>query len=97
MRYIWLAAKVLVFLLLLAFAVSNRHPVDFYFILGYAWNVPLIIILFLFFALGAALGLSACFMRLYRVRRELQALRRELRAVNEAPVRVHPNIEDTLA
>ena len=97
MRYIWLAAKITVFLLLLAFAVSNRQAVEFHFLLGYAWQVPLIIILFFFFALGAGLGVLACFARLYRLRRELQSVRRELRAVQEAPVRVHPNIEDTLA
>lgn len=97
MRYVWLTVKILVFLLLLAFAVNNRQLVEFHFLLGYAWEVPLIIVLFLFFAAGVALGLIACFMRLYRLRRELQQVRRELRALQDAPARAHPDIEDTLA
>lgn len=97
MRYIWLAAKIFVFLLLLAFAVNNRQVVEFRLLFDYGWDVPLIIVLFLFFSAGAVLGVMACFVRLYRLRRELQGLRRELRALQEVPARTHPNIEDNLA
>lgn len=97
MRYIWLAAKTLVFLLLLAFAVNNRQVVEFRLLFNYGWDVPLIIVLFVFFALGAALGVMACYVRLYRLRRELQGARRELRALQDAPARSHPAIEDNLA
>lgn len=69
-RYLGLAAKLLVFLLVLGFALKNSHPVIFYSYLGYIWQAPLIVMLGLAFVLGAISGLLALLPTLFRLRRE---------------------------
>jgi uncharacterized integral membrane protein len=70
-RYLWLAAKLLVFLLVLGFALKNSHSVTFYSYLGYVWQAPLIVMLVLAFVLGALTGVLALLPALFRLRREL--------------------------
>ena len=70
-RYLWLAAKLLVFLLVLGFALKNSHSITFYSYLGYVWQAPLIVMLGLAFVLGALTGVLALLPALFRLRREL--------------------------
>lgn len=70
----WLA-RLLAFLLLFGFALKNTAPVELRFFLGKSWHIPLSLVLFLFFAAGAALGIAATFGMSYRSRRELEAMR----------------------
>jgi uncharacterized integral membrane protein len=70
-RYLGLAAKLLVFLLVLGFALKNSHSVTFNSYLGYVWQAPLIIMLGLAFVLGALTGALALLPTLFRLRREL--------------------------
>jgi uncharacterized integral membrane protein len=70
-RYLGLAAKLLVFLLVLGFALKNSHTVIFYSYLGYVWQAPLIIMLGLAFVLGTLTGVLALLPTLFRLRREL--------------------------
>jgi putative membrane protein len=70
-RYLGLAAKLLVFLLVLGFALKNSHSVTFYSYLGYVWQAPLIVMLGLAFVLGALTGVLALLPTLFRLRREL--------------------------
>ena len=70
-RYLGLAAKLLVFLLVLGFALKNSHSVIFYSYLGYIWQAPLIVMLGLAFILGALTGVLALLPTLFRLRREL--------------------------
>ncbi|MEW5965948.1 MAG: LapA family protein [Pseudomonadota bacterium] len=69
-HYLGLAIKLLVFLLVLGFALKNGHSVIFYSYLGYIWQAPLIVMLGLAFVLGAATGLLALLPTLIRLRRE---------------------------
>ncbi|MGA9164291.1 MAG: lipopolysaccharide assembly protein LapA domain-containing protein [Thiobacillus sp.] len=69
-RYLGLAAKLLVFLLVLGFALKNSHTVTFYSYLGQMWQAPLIVMLGLAFVLGALTGLLALLPTLFRLRRE---------------------------
>lgn len=69
-HYLGLAIKLLVFLLVLGFALKNSHSVIFYSYLGYLWQAPLIVMLGLAFVLGAATGLLALLPTLIRLRRE---------------------------
>lgn len=69
-HYLGLLAKLLVFLLVLGFALKNSHSVIFYSYLGYLWQAPLIVMLGLAFALGALTGLLALLPTLFRLRRE---------------------------
>lgn len=70
-RYLWLAAKLLVFLLVLGFALKNSQSVTFNSYLGYVWQAPLIIMLGLAFVLGVLSGVLALLPTLFRLRREL--------------------------
>jgi uncharacterized integral membrane protein len=63
-----------------AFALKNTDRVTLRFFLGQTWDAPMILALLLFFAFGAAIGILACLSRLLGQRREIQKLRRELRA-----------------
>ena len=75
----WLL-RALLFLAIFAFALMNTDTVRLRFFLGQAWETPMIVVLLLFFALGATVGVLACVSRLLGQRREVQKLRRALRA-----------------
>jgi uncharacterized integral membrane protein len=75
MRYLSWFAKLVLFLLLLGFALKNTEPVAVRYFLGQEWHAPLSLVLLLFFGAGAALGAAAVFGALYRTRRDLAALR----------------------
>jgi lipopolysaccharide assembly protein A len=75
MRYLNWIVKLLLFLVLLGFALKNTAPVEVRFFLAQSWRAPLSLVLFLFFAAGAALGVAAALSVAYRQRRELEALR----------------------
>ena len=70
-HYLGLLAKLLVFLLVLGFALKNSQSVTFYSYLGYVWQAPLIVMLGLAFVLGALIGMLALLPTLFRLRRDL--------------------------
>jgi len=70
-HYLGLLAKLLVFLLVLGFALKNSHSVTFYSYLDYVWQAPLIVMLGLAFIFGALIGVLALLPTLFRLRREL--------------------------
>lgn len=69
-HYLDLLAKLLVFLLVLGFALKNSQSVVFHSYLGYVWQAPLIVMLGLAFFLGALTGVLALLPTLFRLRRE---------------------------
>jgi uncharacterized integral membrane protein len=73
------------FILALGFALSNTEPVELRLFSGYAstWRAPLVVFLLAFLALGAVLGLLAAVPALFRSRREIAHLRKELRQANK--------------
>jgi uncharacterized integral membrane protein len=75
MRIVGLLLKLLLFVLLLGFAVKNTGAVTVRYFLGFEWQAPLVFVLLVVLALGAALGLLAAFGIVLRQRRELAALR----------------------
>jgi len=84
LTYFWRLLQLLAFLLLLAFATRNTDPVTVRFYLDRDWQVPLVAALFAFFAAGVVFGILACLSRLLRQRRQIVALKRELRAASAA-------------
>jgi lipopolysaccharide assembly protein A len=70
----------LLFTALFVFAVRNTDPVTVRFYLDSRWEVPLVLALLAFFAVGVVFGVVACTARLLRQRREIVGLKRELRA-----------------
>lgn len=69
-RYLGLLFKLLVFLLVLGFALKNSHTTIFYSYLDYVWQAPLIVMMGLAFVLGALTGVLALLPTLFRLRRE---------------------------
>ena len=69
-RYLGLLFKLLVFLLVLGFALKNSHTTIFYSYLDYVWQAPLIVMLGLAFVLGALTGVLALLPTLFHLRRE---------------------------
>lgn len=63
--------------MLLLFALKNTEPVTLRFFFGESWQVPLVLLLLIFFAFGAVLGVLAGVSRVLQHRREILALRRE--------------------
>jgi lipopolysaccharide assembly protein A len=77
-RLLTWALRLVVFVLLLAFAAKNVQPVSLRFYFDLALQAPLIVVLFCFFAAGALFGILALVGTLLRQRRELGVLRKRL-------------------
>jgi len=76
--------RALLFLVIFAFALVNTQTVSVRLFLGQTWEMPMILALLLFFALGAAIGILACVSRKLGQLREIQKLSRALRAGDRA-------------
>jgi uncharacterized integral membrane protein len=80
MRYaIWLL-RLALFVLIVAFAVKNTDPVMVRFYLGAQWEAPLVIVILVVFVVGAAAGVAATLGHVFRQRREVVQLRKQLRS-----------------
>ena len=89
MRYLSWILRLLLFVLLLGFALKNSDPVSVRFYLGSQWDASLALVALVFFGIGAAAGVIACFAYIYRQRHEILQLRKELRARPVLPEDVH--------
>lgn len=78
MRILGSLGLVLLFILALGFAIKNTAPVTLHFYLGHELSAPLSLLVFAFLILGMILGVSAALVVLYRQRREIAFLKREL-------------------
>jgi lipopolysaccharide assembly protein A len=76
MRIVTWTIRVLVFLLLIAFAAKNVEPVTLRFYFDLALQTPLVLALFGFFALGALFGVLSLLTTVLRLRREVSLLKR---------------------
>jgi uncharacterized integral membrane protein len=83
MHYLMWTLKVFLFLLILSFALVNTDPVTVRYYLGYRWQAPLVLVLLVAACIGALVGLLAGLFQALRLRREVAALKRELRAVKQ--------------
>lgn len=83
MRYLIWSLRAVLFLLLLGFAVKNDQPVVLRYFFGYEWQTSLVVVLLCFFALGVVIGLLAMLGSMFRQRRELAAVQRELKLKNK--------------
>jgi lipopolysaccharide assembly protein A len=83
MRYVNWLLRALLFLILLGLAVKNDQPATLHYFPGLAWQTSLVVIMLLFFAAGTIVGMFAVFGSVLRQRREIAALKRELRMKNK--------------
>jgi uncharacterized integral membrane protein len=83
MRYLIWSMRAALFLLLLGFAVKNDQPVTLRYFFSYEWQTSLVVVLLCFFTAGVVIGLLAMTGMLFRQRRELSAVKRELKLKNK--------------
>ena len=76
--FLWII-KAELFLLILSFALVNTDPVTVRYYPGFQWQAPLVLVLLAAACAGARAGLLAGLFQALRLRREIAALRRELR------------------
>ena len=97
MRYVTWTIRIAVFLFLLAFAVKNTDPVTLRFYFELAWQAPLIVLLLVFFAAGAAFGLAAALSTIFAQRRRIVEFKRaeELRK-SAAQLAVQPAVQPSV-
>ncbi len=78
MRYLNWLLRAIFFLILFGFAVKNDQPVVLRYFFGYEWQASLVLILLLFFAVGTGVGALSVLGNIFRQRREIAMLKREL-------------------
>lgn len=83
MRYFNWLLRAALFIVLLGFAVKNDQPVTLRYFFGFEWESPLVIVLLIFFAAGALVGILAMLFSLLQQRREISRLKRDVRVRNE--------------
>lgn len=83
MKYLVWTFRILLFLVLLGFALKNDQPVVLHYFFGYQWEASLILILLIFFTAGAALGVMVMLFTLLRQRKELSSLKKEIQALSK--------------
>ena len=76
MRIVAWAIRIIVFVLLVAFAAKNADPVTLRFYFDLELRAPLVLVLFAFFAAGALFGVAALLTTVLRQRREISTLKK---------------------
>ena len=79
MRYLIWLLRALLFLLLLGFAVKNDQVVVLHYFFGHEWQASLVVILLVFFAAGAGIGMLVLLGTLLHQRKEIAVLKRAAR------------------
>lgn len=83
MRYFDWALRIVLFIVLLGFAVKNDQPITLRYFFGYEWQSSLVVVLLLFFSAGAIVGVLAMLANVLQQRREIARLRRDIRVKNK--------------
>jgi lipopolysaccharide assembly protein A len=84
-RIVTWAVRLVVFLLLVAFAAKNVDPVTLRFYFDLSLQAPLVLVLFGFFALGALFGVAALLGTVLRQRRQISILQKPSEPVHPMP------------
>lgn len=80
MRYFNWIIRVVLFIALLGFAAKNDQPITLRYFFGYEWQSYLVVALLIFFSVGAVVGVLAMFPKLLQQRRQISALKNQVRA-----------------
>jgi lipopolysaccharide assembly protein A len=83
MRFLNWLLRAALFILLLGLAVKNDQAVKLKYFFGLEWETNLVILLLVFFAVGALAGIFAMFVSMLKQRREISRLKRDIRLRNE--------------
>ncbi len=87
------ALRFIIVSFLIVFAIQNTELVILRVMPGYFWEAPLVVVLLAFFAAGAVLGVLSVLGIIYRQRREVVRLKREMvKVVEPAKPLSTPNV-----
>jgi uncharacterized integral membrane protein len=78
MRVLAWTLRIILFLALFLLALKNTDSVSLRLYFDQVWRAPLILVLLVFFVAGAAVGVLATLATVFRQRREIARLQREL-------------------
>ena len=81
MKYLIWLLRLVVFAIVLGFALKNIDPVTVRFYLGSEWNAPMAFVLLIAFVLGCVAGVLASLGMVFRKRRALAELRKQVRTL----------------
>lgn len=85
MRYLIWILRLVVFVVVLLFALKNTEPVKVSFFADYAINnAPLIVVMLVAFLLGLLLGLLLMILHVMRKKREIMKLKRDIARLEES-------------
>ncbi len=79
MRALAWILRIVLFLALFVFALKNTEAIKLRLYFDQVWQAPLILVLLVFFAAGAVIGVLATLATVFRQRRAIARLERELR------------------
>jgi lipopolysaccharide assembly protein A len=79
---VWLL-RLFILLVLVWFSVKNSEVVTLH-AYPYSWQAPLVLVILAFFAGGVMLGLLASLGSIYRLKREVSGLKKEIKAHHKA-------------
>ena len=99
MRWIVWAIRLLIFVIVLAFAIKNTAPVRIQLFFGWEWDLPLVVLLLIVFIIGAMIGVVSTMGNIWRSSREISRLKRQVRhqqAVHQMHVPVDQVKSDAL-
>jgi uncharacterized integral membrane protein len=72
--------RIILFLALFLLALKNTNAIVLHLYFDQVWQAPLILVLLVFFAAGAAMGVLATLATVFRQRRDIARLERELKS-----------------
>lgn len=95
MKTLYRAGFLVIAVVLILFAVSNRETVAVgFWPLPFLADVPLYLLCFLSLAIGALIGVAIAWMAGYRTRRELRTRRRRIDALERSLMATQSQFED---
>ena len=86
------ALRLIIFSVLVVFAIQNTDIVTLRFIVGYSWEAPLVLVLLAFFAGGAVMGVLSVLGVIFRQSREIARLKRTVAKTQNSVTTVPPPI-----
>lgn len=70
--------RVILFILILVLVLNNKHNVQFNLYNIYTWNVPLIVLCFIFLLIGLCIGVIYGLLRSLELKTRIKLLQRDL-------------------
>lgn len=96
MRLVSWVFRAFLFLVALGFALTNQDiaTLRFFGASSFEWRAPMVVFLLVFFAAGTVLGLIAVVPTLFRQRREIGRLRKQVTLASKAQPAAQPPMAD---